>query len=67
MVQSVINNKEREVLVVGLTQLKKNNVVKSWIFENTMFHNMYFEEDKNPEGDADDTPLDADDEWYHLL
>ena len=62
--QEHINNGVREPgqPPVGLTRLKKCNASRSWLFEK--YFQMEFEfVDKNPEGDADDGPLEDESLW----
>ena len=57
-------HKEPGKPVVGLTELKKDNAAKSWLFEK--YYNMYFV-DKNPEGDASADALSDEDEWENCI
>ena len=49
---------------VGSTRLKKCNASRSWLFEK--YFQMEFV-DKNPEGDADDEPLEDESLWERRL
>ena len=62
--QRRVNGKEPGQPVVGLTQLKKDNAAKSWLFNK--YYNMCFV-DKNPEEDADAPPLADESEWEHRV
>ena len=52
--QGRINGREPGQPIVGLTQLKRDNAAKSWLFDK--YYLMQFV-NKNPEGDASDEPL----------
>ena len=58
--QGRIDGKEPGQPIVRLTQLKRDNAAKSWLFDK--YYQMEFV-DKNPEGDADDEPLDDESLW----
>ena len=58
--QGRINGREPGQPIVRLTQLKRDNAAKSWLFDK--YYQMHFV-DKNPEGDADDDPLEDEDLW----
>ena len=62
-VQARINDKEPGQPAVRLSSLKRDHAAKSWLFEK--YIDMHFV-DKNPEGDADDDPLDDEDAWERL-
>ena len=62
--QGRINGKEPGEDPISLTTLKKDNAAKSWLFEK------YYEMclvDKNPEGAADDNPLEDQTLWEHRV
>ena len=62
--QGKINGKEPGKPPVTLTQLKKDNVAKSWLFEK--YYGMTFV-DKNPEGAAGSPPLEDESSWEHRV
>ena len=61
--QGRINGQEPGETRVPLTDLKRDNSAKSWLFEK--YYGMKFL-DKNPEGDAEDDDL-SDDRWEHRV
>ena len=60
--QGKINGKEPGEPEVNLTDLHKDHVAKSWLFEK--YFDMHFL-DKNLHGAADDGPLEDESEWEH--
>jgi len=62
--QGRINGKEPGSPAVGLQALKKDKEAKSWLFEK--YFDMCFV-DKNPEGAAEDPPLDDPNLWEHRV
>ena len=60
--QGRINGQEPGEPPVSLTNLKKDNGAKSWLFEK--YYGMKFV-DKNPEGDAEDDDLEDESDWEH--
>ena len=63
--QRKINGREPGEAVVPLTQLKKDNAAKSWLFEK--YYKMCFL-DKNPEAEtAADEPLSDEEDWEHRV
>ena len=62
--QGRINGQEPGQPPVTLTNLKKDNVAKSWLFEK--YYGIKFV-DKNPEGDAEDDDLQDDSGWEHRV
>ena len=63
--QGRINGREPGQPTIPLTQLKKDNAAKSWLFEK--YYNMCFV-DKNPEScDPDYPPLPDEGDWEHRV
>ena len=62
--QGRINGKEPGKPTVTLTNLRKDNIAKSWLFEK--YYGMKFV-DKNPEGDAEDDDLTDESCWEHRV
>ena len=62
--QGKINGREPGRPAVGLTELKKDNAAKSWLFEK--YYDMCFV-DKNPEGDELAPPLADKSKWEHRI
>ena len=62
--QGRINDKESGGPQVSLTRLRRDNAAKSCLFEK--YIHMHFV-DKNPEGMADDPPLDDESEWENRV
>ena len=62
--QGRINGQEPGKPPVNLTELKKDNAARSWLFEK--YYQVNFV-DKNPEGSADDPPLEDESEWEHRI
>ena len=62
--QGKLNGKEPGKAVVPLKNLSRDNAAKSWLFEK--YYQMYFV-DMNPEGAADDDPLEDEDQWEHRV
>ena len=62
--QGKIDGKEPGEPPVSLTELKKDNVAKSWLFQK--YYGMVFV-DKNPEGDAEDDALEDASCWEHRV
>ena len=62
--QARINGCEAGELPVSLTDLKKDHSSRSWLFEK--YYQINFV-DKNPEGEADDPPLEDESEWEHRV
>ena len=62
--QGRINGREPGQPRVRLTALRRDNAAKSWLFEK--YYNMHFV-DKNPDGGADDPPLEDESEWEHRV
>ena len=63
--QARINGREPDQPAIPLTQLKKDNAAKSWLFEK--YYNMCFV-DKNPESEGSDAPSLSDEEdWEHRV
>ena len=62
--QGRINGREPGAPVVSLTDLRKNQASKSWLFEK--YYNLCFL-DKNPEGNDGDPPLENESQWEHRI
>ena len=62
--QRRINGQEPGQPPITLTNLKKDNAAKSWLFEK--YYGIKFV-DKNPEGDAEDDDLQDDSCWEHRV
>ena len=55
---------DNRVVVVSLTDLKKDQSARSWFFEK--YYNLCFL-DKNPEGKDGDPPLEDESQWEHRI
>ena len=62
--QNKINGREPGQARRGLVAVKADNAGKSWLFQK--YYEMCFV-DKNPDGDAEDEPLDDEDLWEHRV
>ena len=60
--QGRINDREPGQPIVRLTQFKRDNTVKWWLFDK-YYQIQFVDKDKNPDGDVDDESLEDESLW----